>query len=176
MKQSFTEEDILRFLYNEMSIRESESFLDALYSDENLWQKFEGYQHVVDKLVPLDLEPSENTLNSILSFVEETQPSFDGKEAASAFPTLTNPRRPHQLVLMAVVICITSLVISGSLYFVSQKGISEDQQALTQKLIEEELSSEHKWEDTELEQQIEDIKKLIHELKSPEDSTSEKKE
>ena len=113
MKHSFTEEDILRFLYNEMSIRESESFLDALYSDEDLWQRFEGYQQAVDKLVPLEMEPSENTLNSILSFVEETQPSFKGKNDESAFPSLTSPRRPHQLILMAVVICITSLVISG---------------------------------------------------------------
>ena len=123
MKKSFTEEDILRFLYNELSIRESEAFLDALYSDEALWEKFESYQQAVDTLVPLDMEPSEESLQNVLDYISETHST-----APTSFPTLTSPVKPYHGIMMAVLVFTTSLVIAGSVYLVSQSsvGIAEN--------------------------------------------------
>jgi len=127
MKKSFTEEDILRFLYNEMSIRESEAFLDVLYSDEALWEKFESYQEAVDTLVPLELEPGEDSLQNVLDYISQTHTSVS---AAPTFPTLSSPVKPYHSVMMAVLVFTTSLVIAGSVYLVSQSsaGIAENLQ------------------------------------------------
>ena len=168
MKKLFTEEDILRFLYNEMSIRESEAFLDVLYSDEKLWEKFEYFQQAVDTLTPLDLEPSEESLEAVLSFVQDTQATdHSPKELSTSFPTLSTPARSHQLVLMAVVLLITSLVISGSLLFVSWDQDNIEAQPLGQNVIEEDQPAVQDWEGQELNREIERIKEGIERLKTP---------
>ncbi len=168
MKKLFTEEDILRFLYNEMSIRESEAFLDVLYSDEDLWEKFEYFQQTVDTLRPLDLEPSEESLEAVLSFVQDTQPTGQHpKELSASFPTLSTPARSHQLVMMAVVLLITSLVISGSLLFVSRNQNSIEAKPLGQNVIEETQPAVQDWDGQELNLEIERIKEGIERLKTP---------
>ena len=167
MKKLFTEEDILRFLYNEMSIRESEAFLDVLYSDEKLWTTFEAYQQAVDTLPSLELEPSQQSLDAVLSFVEDTQPTSSQKPDSASFPLLSPPARSHQLVMMAIVLLITSLVITSSLFLVSITDTPAEVQPMGQNLVEEELPSIPDWEGQELNEEIERIKDQIEELKVP---------
>ena len=167
MKKLFTEEDILRFLYNEMSIRESEAFLDVLYSDEKLWSTFESYQQAVDTLPSLELEPSQQSLDAVLSFVEDTQPSNSTKLDSTSFPLLSPPARSHQLVMMAIVLLITSLVITSSLFLVSFTDTPTEVQPMGQNLVEEELPIVPDWEGEELNEEIERIKERIEELKVP---------
>lgn len=169
MKKLFTEEDILRFLYNEMSIRESEAFLDVLYSDEKLWATFESYQQAVDTLPSLDLEPSQQSLDAVLSFVEDTQPTTTStaNPDSTSFPLLSPPARSHQLVMMAIILLITSLVITSSLFLVSITDTPTEVQPMGQHMIEEEMPPVPDWEGQELNEEIERIKERIEELKVP---------
>lgn len=69
MKIKFSDNDILRFLYEEMSEDESKLFLDALTEDENLWERYEHFQQTTDQVNSLSFEPSEASLSTIMDVV-----------------------------------------------------------------------------------------------------------
>jgi hypothetical protein len=85
MKTRFNDNDILRFIYDEMSSTESEAFLDALTHDENLWNRYEQFQDTGDRLQEISLEPSEASLQRIMAVVSEEKQA-DAKSPASPKP------------------------------------------------------------------------------------------
>ncbi len=72
MKRSFTNEDIIRFLYNEMPDEEAEQFLDAVCVDEKLWERYEYYQNIVDIIPKEVLTPSSESVDSVMTYVAST--------------------------------------------------------------------------------------------------------
>ena len=65
MKKQFTDDDIIRFLYNEMKGAENDAFLEALCTDESLWERYELLQESVEMLSGVQYEPSEASLQQI---------------------------------------------------------------------------------------------------------------
>ncbi len=71
MKTKFNDNDILRFLHDEMLEEESTLFLDALTEDENLWERYEYFQLTTDQINTLSFEPSVASVQAVMEVVKE---------------------------------------------------------------------------------------------------------
>lgn len=65
MKRKYGKNDILKFIYGEMEPVEHDEFLDALCTDENLFETFEQIQEGQKELKPVDLAPSTQSIQRI---------------------------------------------------------------------------------------------------------------
>ncbi len=109
MKKKFTENDILRFMYGEMSPAEHDSFLDALYEDEGLFAKFEELKSAQSDLHPITLTPSEASVTRVMSYAKratrEKRPkrpklAYSGNGSMFAFNHILS-------IVMVVFTCVT---------------------------------------------------------------------
>ncbi|MFM2375639.1 MAG: hypothetical protein RLZZ165_736, partial [Bacteroidota bacterium] len=66
MRNKFTEDDILRFLYSEMTPQEQDAFLHALAGDEALQERFEALNATQEGLRPVELAPAEASVKRIM--------------------------------------------------------------------------------------------------------------
>ena len=71
---NFTTEDMIRFLYNEMSPEETSRLLAALETDWSLKEKFEVLKSSMDSLDSLHYSPRKRTIEAILQYSEQTAP------------------------------------------------------------------------------------------------------
>lgn len=72
MTKSFTPNDLLRYIYREMSEGESEQFEQALHKNETLMQEYLGMLSTIEQLDQLILEPSEKVVKAILKRAKST--------------------------------------------------------------------------------------------------------
>jgi hypothetical protein len=70
---NFTTEDMIRFLYNEMTTEENQQFIQAMESDWTLKEAFELLKQSKDSLdTPLH-SPRTSTINAIMQYAEMTE-------------------------------------------------------------------------------------------------------
>lgn len=164
MKQMFTDEDIIRFLYNEMGYRETEVFLDALYKDDSLWERYEAFQHIVDKLDDVQMEPSKEACDNIMRYVEETAPVAE-KKKAFAFVRVNNTQR--NAILMVAFVLFASVTIMVSVFNMksTQTSYQETAGAIEPVVLE--------WDDNS-EEQLQVIRKQVDNLRTLDDKTLRK--
>ncbi|MCS4435650.1 hypothetical protein [Aquiflexum gelatinilyticum] len=72
MTKSFTPNDLLRYIYQEMSEGENELVVQALRSDDHLMQDYLDMLSALDQLNQLILTPSEKVVKSILRKANST--------------------------------------------------------------------------------------------------------
>ncbi len=72
MKQ-FTTEDMIRFLYNEMTTEETQIFLQAMQQDWTLKEAFENLKQSKDCLDTSLSSPRKSTVNAILQYAEQQE-------------------------------------------------------------------------------------------------------
>ena len=72
MKQKFTPNDLIRFLYNEVSATERLSMDEALCDNLRLREEFEGLQEAYQQLPKVTFRPSSRTIQDILKYSEKT--------------------------------------------------------------------------------------------------------
>ncbi|MCH6200164.1 hypothetical protein MMU07_11260 [Aquiflexum sp. LQ15W] len=72
MTKSFTPNDLLRYIYQEMSEGENELVVQALRSDDHLMQDYLDMLSTLDQLNQLILTPSEKVVKSILRKANST--------------------------------------------------------------------------------------------------------
>jgi hypothetical protein len=72
MTKSFTPNDLLRYIYQEMSEGENELVVQALRSDDHLMQDYLDMLSTLDQLNQLMLTPSEKVVKSILREANST--------------------------------------------------------------------------------------------------------
>lgn len=68
MTQTFTPDDLLRYLYEDTTTEEKLEIEKALQSDTNLQQQFEQLQEDMQLLDDLALEPSTGCVNHIMEY------------------------------------------------------------------------------------------------------------
>lgn len=70
MIQIFTLDDVVRYVYHEMSGQEAERMKEALLFDSELMDLFQQLQAVKKTIenTPLSMEPSQETVNRILDY------------------------------------------------------------------------------------------------------------
>lgn len=69
---SFTQEDIVQYLYNETSPEKSASLKAALETDWILREKFDAISAAVKSLEKLTLSPRKIAVDNILNYAERT--------------------------------------------------------------------------------------------------------
>lgn len=115
MKQKFSSEDIVRFLYGDMEAPEREQFLDSMLEDEALFEEFEAMQSAHAALAPVSLAPSKAAHDRVMNVAKRAakeqrrnQPSFlsTGRERIINF---------HHLVSVVMVL-LTCLTAAGAMY------------------------------------------------------------
>jgi anti-sigma factor RsiW len=113
---SYTDEDILRFLYDEMSEDESSAFLADLCTDEALWERYEMFQEVAEQTSGLRFEPSEESIQKIEAFAR-TVPV----EAEFAHVESESKPEPGPSFSLAntLVMAVCALLIGSGLAFVT---------------------------------------------------------
>ncbi|MFY0605531.1 MAG: hypothetical protein JXR10_02380 [Cyclobacteriaceae bacterium] len=66
MIKTFTENDLIRFLYNELSKREAAALEQALVTDTHLQDQLEELQMIICELEKVNYSPSERSVHRIL--------------------------------------------------------------------------------------------------------------
>ncbi|MFD2203695.1 hypothetical protein [Shivajiella indica] len=72
MTKPFTPNDLLRYIYQEMSEGENEKLVQALHEEESLMQEYLEMLSTMEQLDDLILEPSEKVVKSILRKANST--------------------------------------------------------------------------------------------------------
>ena len=70
--QSFTMDDLLRYLYKETTPEKTAAIKAALESDWSLREKMEVIETALNKLEDITLSPREKTIDFIINYAEKT--------------------------------------------------------------------------------------------------------
>ena len=68
---NFTPEDLLQYLYNETSPTKTADIKAALETDWSLREKFEVISSAQQRLEPLKMSPSQQTIDNIVNYAEK---------------------------------------------------------------------------------------------------------
>lgn len=68
MIKTFTRIDLIRFLYHETTKEEAKRIRKALLVDDELMDEFKSLKKLVRKIEGLELEPSDDSIQKILSY------------------------------------------------------------------------------------------------------------
>ncbi|MFT6882503.1 MAG: hypothetical protein ACI83W_000944 [Marinoscillum sp.] len=68
MIKTFTENDLVRFIYNELSTTESEALKQTLIADSSMQQKLDELKSIHEDLEHSMRTPSDRVINRILEF------------------------------------------------------------------------------------------------------------
>lgn len=72
MIKSFTPNDLVRYIYQEMPEVEQELLMQALHSDDALMQEYMEMLSTVELLEQFNLQPSEKVVNAIKKMAHST--------------------------------------------------------------------------------------------------------
>ena len=77
MTQKFTQNDLIRFIYKETSVRETLAIQEALNSDFDLFVEFQELYQAYLQLPKATFSPSKSTIQEILQYSQRSaQPAF----------------------------------------------------------------------------------------------------
>jgi ABC-type dipeptide/oligopeptide/nickel transport system permease component len=72
MIKPFTPNDLIRYIYQEMSEVEQELFVQALHSDDSLMQEYVEMLSTIELMDQIQLQPSEKVVQAIKSRAQST--------------------------------------------------------------------------------------------------------
>ncbi|MBN7814146.1 hypothetical protein [Algoriphagus pacificus] len=72
MIKLFTPNDLVRYIYQEMTEEEQELLVQALHNDESLMQEYVEMLSTLEQLDQIQLHPSEKVVNAIKSRAQST--------------------------------------------------------------------------------------------------------
>ena len=152
MKRKFDKNDVLRFLYNEMDPAESEDFIVALSTDEDLWELFEECQAARDNLNKVEMEePSSQSVLKILDHAKlsrrRPRPFFFSKSKLLSFQFIAS--------LAMVFITVGTIMISMMAY--------RSQATPGESLVQEDLPY-LQWDDHHFERRMEHTRMNLRNL------------
>ncbi len=169
MKRRFSDDDLLRFLYNELPPAESDRMMDALVKDEELWQRYESFQQVAEQMPEVALQPSEASLEAVMAHVRSS--SLLVEEEA---PLQAAWQRVRMVSGKSIVVGLNSLVLLGvGIFFFIAVGSSalpwrqaieipqESVQASAAPVQEADLS----WDTGHLEEEVVKLKRGMEQIR-----------
>ena len=68
MTKTFTENDLIRFLYNELTENESEAIERAMLTNQNLQDQINKLRKLQEDMDDIKIAPSKRTIRKILDF------------------------------------------------------------------------------------------------------------
>lgn len=73
MTRQFTPNDLVRYIYQEMSEVEQDLLMQALHSDESLMEEYVEMLSAIEQMDQIQLQPSEKVVQSIKSMAKSTR-------------------------------------------------------------------------------------------------------
>ncbi len=73
MTKRFTPNDLVRYIYQEMTEVEQDLLMQALQSDESLMQEYVEMLSAIEQMDEIQLYPSEKVVNSIKQMAKSTR-------------------------------------------------------------------------------------------------------
>lgn len=174
MNRKFTDDDIIRFIYNEMEPHESEVFLGELCSDESLWERYESLQEIAAKTKAFELEPSEAAVANVMAYVRDTSPYF---EQPGRFEKIKDATRSYLVgkipvaislnaVIIVAFIMFVTVAIMGSAYELTRGGIDNPNTGVLVQQVDEDLDPEmYRWDDSDIEEELKEIRQGVENLR-----------
>jgi len=154
MERKFEESDIIKFIYDEMTASEHEQFVEALCTDEALWEKYETLLTTKEAIEHVEYEPSTYSCEKVMEYVHQT--SSDGSRGPRK-PTVPGMAFEWYGVLTFIMVLFTSLTITGSVYNMKQNSSPLVQQVPKKEVIE--------WDD-DLDKQIESVEGRLTDMRN----------
>ncbi len=77
MTKTFTENDLLGFLYGDLTKKQESEIQQALLTDHTLLQKFKALKETKDELSKVMVKAPQSSVDKILSYSRGLQPSED---------------------------------------------------------------------------------------------------
>lgn len=104
MERKYSSEDVVRFLYGEMSADEQSVFMDALVEDEALFDELEQLKAAQESLVKLELQPSKAATDRVMKVARRA--AKDQRQRQTRFVSTGKERiiNFHHLVSVAMVL------------------------------------------------------------------------
>jgi uncharacterized radical SAM superfamily Fe-S cluster-containing enzyme len=130
MKKKFTDNDVLRFLYGEMSPSEHDAFLDAMYEDEELFEKFEELKAAQASLQIVELTPSEKSVSRVMSYAKRAVRNPRAKRSKLAYNGSGSMFAFNQIVTI-VMIVLTILTVGVATFVYSKASKPENSWTMT---------------------------------------------
>jgi len=72
MTKLFTPNDLMRYIYQEMTEDEQDLLVQALHNDESLMEEYVEMLSTLEQLNQINLQPSEKVVNAIKSRAQST--------------------------------------------------------------------------------------------------------
>ncbi|MEL6675514.1 MAG: hypothetical protein AAFR61_25125 [Bacteroidota bacterium] len=172
MQRNFQDNDIIRFLYDEMDRPESDAFLDALMQDEELWERYEHFQQVVEGVSQVKEEPKAASVAKVMAFVAATagEPVAQPKQSWPDRLKLGKNWLPISINLNAVVVMALLLFISigvtGSFLKLKRAHIGKPSSESLVHQVESLDEPLFEWDDSGLDQELDDIRARLEGLQS----------
>lgn len=165
MKTKYGDNEILRFIYDEMSPKESEAFLDALTQDENLWARYEYFQETSDQVGSFLLEPSDVSIGKIMEVVKEEKPLVVASPPSKRYASLSVGLIVSTLLLMFFVARFGSDIAIQSNSELTQALDTQSFPTLVHEVrMDPGMSDDMSWNDQGIEVKMESIKRKAQSL------------
>ncbi|MEL6629177.1 MAG: hypothetical protein AAFQ83_10025 [Bacteroidota bacterium] len=166
MKKHFNDEDLIRFLYDEMSQEEADHLLSILCTDEKLWQRYEELQDTITEVKMSELSPSVEVCDQIMAYVKD---SALIEEAATQTPqnepVLSKTRIRNQSSLSLLVAAGIGLFMLATVFGSFGKvARTTAQDPGTGQFTQEQPVVNFQWEDDEIEENIESINQRLQKI------------
>ncbi len=168
MKKAYSDEDLIRFIYDEMTKAEADALLAAMVKDESLWARFEGLQETTELVKTVEMEPSEESLEAVRSYVRSSKAEFVKKARELAIQKFKLKAGRFSVNLNAVMalslgVFITLGVIGSAYKLTRSQFVSPDQGSMVQGFEQGEVAPAevYDWETPELNQQLRQLREDI---------------
>ncbi|WNJ17721.1 hypothetical protein [Pontibacter sp. G13] len=171
MNSEFTDPDILRFLYDEMKPAECDRFMQELCTNEELWERFETFQEMAEKIPTFELEPSQASTDRIMDFVNQPRQRLDPMaqmpDASTSFNSLIgkflNQINLNLIVAASLILFITAGMMS-SIYQIHIDGSQSAFQQGSGLNYPVESSFHLQWDDSYLDAELERVQQNLEQL------------
>lgn len=167
MNKPYRDEDLIRFIFDEMNSEESEALLNALVKDEALWNRYEKLQSGVEMTQGLKYEPSEESVEAICAYVRATQSAPEQAPDSGATSSFNLDLGRFSVNLNAVMAVSLSVVLTlgvlGSAYKLTRQVGKPNEGPLVQQVESRENSQEeiYDWEMKDIDQELEHVRQAI---------------
>lgn len=139
MRRKYGKNDILKFIYGEMSPEDHDGFLDALCTDDELFEAYEEIKNGQDNLVPVELEPSDASVDRIMHFANAANSRRKPPQQALAFGKSTFLNYHH--VVSVVMVFFTCFTIGIAMYLYNKDKAPENNWSTSRDVLQFENQS-----------------------------------
>lgn len=170
MKKSYKDEDLIRFIYDEMDPQEAEALMGDLVKDEALWLRFEQLQETSDLMTPLSLEPSEETLEAVRTYVYQYDEEGSLPPSAEAWQSFHIKLGRFSVGLNAVMgfslAVVLTLGVIGSAYKLTRHQMGNPNEGpLVQQQDELVHPDAYDWEMKDIDHELKQVREALETIK-----------